>query len=156
MTTETLQGKPATQATIDYLTRLAAERDLDLNLLPNWPNLTQAAASWAIDVAKRHAVVTRPAAATPGYYRRGDEVYEVVANKSGTGTYAKILVVDGGRGRWEYAPGVGRTLAVLEPLTVEEAGRIGRRFGVCMICGRTLTNPESIEAGIGPICAGRL
>ena len=25
----------------------------------------------------------------------------------------------------------------------------------CFICGRTLTSPESIETGIGPICAGR-
>lgn len=27
--------------------------------------------------------------------------------------------------------------------------------GICAVCGRPLTNPESIEAGIGPICAGR-
>jgi hypothetical protein len=29
----------------------------------------------------------------------------------------------------------------------------GRLIGRCGICGRTLTDPESIEAGIGPICA---
>ncbi len=28
----------------------------------------------------------------------------------------------------------------------------GQRFGICSCCGRTLTNPESIELGIGPIC----
>ena len=28
--------------------------------------------------------------------------------------------------------------------------------GSCTCCGRTLTNPESLETGIGPICAGRL
>jgi hypothetical protein len=28
----------------------------------------------------------------------------------------------------------------------------GRMIGVCGICGRTLTDPESIEQGIGPIC----
>lgn len=27
--------------------------------------------------------------------------------------------------------------------------------GRCCVCGRTLTTPESIELGIGPICAGR-
>lgn len=27
--------------------------------------------------------------------------------------------------------------------------------GRCGVCGRTLTTPESIELGIGPICAGR-
>lgn len=31
----------------------------------------------------------------------------------------------------------------------------GRKFGICSCCGRTLTNPVSIEAGIGPICAAR-
>lgn len=29
----------------------------------------------------------------------------------------------------------------------------GRREGACAICGRTLTNHESIDRGIGPICA---
>lgn len=28
----------------------------------------------------------------------------------------------------------------------------GQRFGNCSCCGRLLTNPESIELGIGPIC----
>lgn len=28
----------------------------------------------------------------------------------------------------------------------------GKRFGVCSCCGRDLTNAESIERGIGPIC----
>lgn len=27
--------------------------------------------------------------------------------------------------------------------------------GHCCVCGRTLTTPESIEHGIGPVCAGR-
>ena len=27
--------------------------------------------------------------------------------------------------------------------------------GHCCACGRTLTTPESIESGIGPVCAGR-
>lgn len=31
----------------------------------------------------------------------------------------------------------------------------GRKTHHCGMCGRELTNPESIAAGIGPICAGR-
>lgn len=31
----------------------------------------------------------------------------------------------------------------------------GKRYGVCSCCGRELSNPESIERGIGPICAGK-
>lgn len=44
-----------------------------------------------------------------------------------------------------------------------EPGRIitsrGIRFqhvGKCCVCGRPLTNPTSIDAGIGPECSGRL
>lgn len=33
--------------------------------------------------------------------------------------------------------------------------RYGKEIGACGQCGRTLTKPESIEAGIGPICASR-
>jgi hypothetical protein len=31
----------------------------------------------------------------------------------------------------------------------------GKRTGVCSCCARELTNPESIERGIGPVCAER-
>lgn len=31
----------------------------------------------------------------------------------------------------------------------------GRRFGQCAICARELSNQESIDRGIGPICAGK-
>jgi hypothetical protein len=34
-----------------------------------------------------------------------------------------------------------------------EAVEFGRRTGVCSCCGRELTDPASIAAGIGPICA---
>jgi len=30
-----------------------------------------------------------------------------------------------------------------------------KEFGICCCCGATLTDPNSIEAGIGPICAGK-
>lgn len=33
--------------------------------------------------------------------------------------------------------------------------RYGRELGHCGICGRTLTDPDSIAAGIGPVCAGK-
>lgn len=31
----------------------------------------------------------------------------------------------------------------------------GKEWGTCCICSRTLTDPESVKAGIGPICAQR-
>ena len=31
----------------------------------------------------------------------------------------------------------------------------GLKLGICSVCGRPLSNPRSLEAGIGPICAGK-
>ena len=31
----------------------------------------------------------------------------------------------------------------------------GKKFGTCCLCGRELTNEESVELGIGPICRER-
>lgn len=44
---------------------------------------------------------------------------------------------------------------VIEAAANPEAAAVayGKRFGQCGCCGRELSNPESIERGIGPICA---
>lgn len=34
--------------------------------------------------------------------------------------------------------------------------RYGKEIGECGVCGRTLTDPESISAGVGPKCGARL
>jgi len=44
----------------------------------------------------------------------------------------------------------------LESNPAEIIRAIGREYGACCLCGQELSNPESIAAGIGPICAGRL
>lgn len=46
-----------------------------------------------------------------------------------------------------------RILTVMEKPD-EAAKEYGRRTGNCCVCGRLLTNEDSIEAMIGPICAG--
>lgn len=43
-----------------------------------------------------------------------------------------------------------------DPAVLEAAGRVyAMESGNCWVCGRELTTPESIEAGIGPVCATR-
>jgi hypothetical protein len=42
---------------------------------------------------------------------------------------------------------------VLRMLDEDELVQIGRRTGICCVCGKTLDNPQSIAAGIGPYCA---
>jgi hypothetical protein len=41
----------------------------------------------------------------------------------------------------------------VDPLTAAVA--YGKKFGRCSCCGKELSNPESIEAGIGPVCRGK-
>lgn len=48
------------------------------------------------------------------------------------------------------------TLAILSEIAADPAGQArlyGKRTGICCCCGRELTDPESIAAGIGPVCA---
>jgi len=56
-------------------------------------------------------------------------------------------------GSFEYAAGALRD--IVRPLTLEEAAAFGHETGRCCVCARELTDPASIAAGIGPVCAGR-
>lgn len=100
--------------------------------------------------------------AKPGYYMKPDGTYLVVVeNRAKTATYAKRLDVtpaaDGGRSRakWTYAPGEGREVAHMTPMSLTEAAKFGHLHGVCFVCCRALTDPESVKNGIGPVCAKR-
>lgn len=58
-------------------------------------------------------------------------------------------------GEFVYAGLATRFVKAEEKMTLEEAKKFGALYGVCCQCGRTLTKQESIDAGIGPICAGK-
>lgn len=60
-------------------------------------------------------------------------------------------VVDAGLSA-DWLPTLLRELDA-DPLTA--AKKYGKLSGRCCSCGRDLTDPDSIEAGIGPICAGK-
>lgn len=117
-----------------------------------------------------------------GYYKMegmpGDyDIYKVQTAYHGSGRrYAKQLVLDNisfaddafeklpdglkdGRtvytGRWVYKPGAIALLREEHRLSVEEAMEFGKLYGVCVRCGRTLTKEESIERGMGDVCAGK-
>jgi hypothetical protein len=89
----------------------------------------------------------------PGYYALNEEeIYEVVLSKAGR-KYAKLLNWD--TGRWNYEAGAITKLKPTMRMKLEQAAKYGKATGRCLVCGRELTNPESIELGIGPICASR-
>ena len=99
---------------------------------------------------------TKPA--EEGFYFKNGEVYKVQLAVHGSGKpYAKRLVVTEDKtGHWMMSPGTVFHLSPEDKLTAEKAKELGHLYGVCMICGRTLTNEDSIEAGIGPVCAKRM
>lgn len=159
----------ATGPQVALISRLVAERTpssfpaplVSMLVLVTNGTATKQQASWAIEnlfkVPKAEAAPRsneRPA--DLGYYLVDETVYVVVASKSSGKHYAKRMSVVGARGRWEYAHGMVYHLAGAHRLTVEEARVLGRSLGCCMICGATLTDPESVERGIGPICEQRV
>jgi hypothetical protein len=95
---------------------------------------------------------------TDGMYKDPDGViYKVQRALNGSGhLYAKRLVIGEGSGTFEYERGAISRLRLEWRMTVEEAAAFGRLYGWCCVCGRPLTDEQSIERGIGPVCAGRL
>ncbi len=57
---------------------------------------------------------------------------------------------------WHYLGQARYYLKGFRLLTADEAKAYGKIYGFCMICGRTLTDEESIKRGIGPICEGNM
>lgn len=104
--------------------------------------------------------VDRPAVtvAEQGWYDVDGTIYKVQIAVHGSGKpYAKQLIIDGpGEAHWEYVPGMITRLRPEQHLSVEAAAKYGTLYGVCVVCGATLTDEGSIARGIGPICTGRL
>lgn len=90
-----------------------------------------------------------------GMYRvENGTIYRVKKSNNSGMNYAMRLRTDGyNNGVWfEYAPGIIRTLTVHDRLTLDEAKRLGALYGSCIVCGRLLSDPKSVAAGIGPVC----
>lgn len=99
------------------------------------------------------------AALEPGIYQRDGAIFKVQAAIHGSNhLYAKRLIVPegGGKGRFEYEKGAVSRLQPEDRLSLADAKAFGAIYGVCCVCGALLTNEDSIEAGIGPVCAGKL
>lgn len=93
-----------------------------------------------------------------GMYRTDGVIYKVYRAVHGSGRMcAKELVVDGeGSAHFEYRGLATRFTKAADRMTLEQAKEFGAIYGVCCQCGATLTDERSIEAGIGPVCAGKI
>lgn len=94
-----------------------------------------------------------------GIYRVEHAIFKVQKSRETGNLYAKRLVIPqraGLKATFVYAAGAIRTLTVADRLTVEQAKALGHQYGICVVCGAELSDPKSVAAGIGPVCAKRV
>jgi hypothetical protein len=155
------QSQMASEKQIAFVGKLLAEKNLAM--IPELAaaikgalvdGLTKQGASAAIDallpLPKAPQVHEDGEAVGEGYYFVEGLIYKVQTSQSGN-LYAKVFSESG----YNYAPGAMRLIPTAQRLTLEQAAEAGVKTGRCVVCAKVLTNPESVEAGIGPICAGR-
>lgn len=167
MTTMTTDRR-ATDKQTAFLSTLLGEKDLTGTAFPAWTQdvcqeLTTREASAAIDAllklprARRTPDGGGGQEVSEGMWLVGasvatGRVFKVQAARGSGNLYAKELV----DGSFQYVAGAARTLARQgRKLTLEEAKAYGALYGTCCVCGRTLSDEDSIAAGIGPVCATR-
>lgn len=95
---------------------------------------------------------------TEGIYYFDGEIYGIVRAKGGAQRlYAKKLVVDSfGKASFRFAGGMMRKLLPEHKITREQAKEFGSLYGVCCRCGRVLSNDDSIDRMMGPVCYSKM
>lgn len=88
-----------------------------------------------------------------GFYVLDDVIYRV--RRSGRG-FLYALSHNRKTRTWDMARGMIKKLTPAMAITFEQACAYGVESHHCLICGKSLTNPESIELGIGPICRAKM
>jgi hypothetical protein len=162
----------ATEAQVRFIKNLESERKITAEAeavlkisrrLWKMEQFGKEAASTVIDalLACPKIEQAKPASEPPpeGMHRFDGMIYKVQRAVHGSGNlYAKRLVLGQDEfgdtsASFEYAPGAIKSLSESTRMTLDEAKEFGALYGTCCVCGRTLTNEDSIAAGIGPVCA---
>jgi hypothetical protein len=83
--------------------------------------------------------------------------YRVTTDKRNNRKVQRVL---GAPGDFRYMP-IPRTeaqkvITIIKDDPALHSQLFGHVVGACGVCGSPLTDPESIELGIGPICAGKM
>ncbi len=147
--------KPASDKQVAFLHTLISERVFEGAV--DFATLTSAEASSLItellnSPRKSGAVVER--VSEEGMYRNAEgDIFRVQKSRQSGNLYAKKLdIFDGG---FLYVQGAMRFIKPSDKMTLDEAKAFGVQFGICCWCGATLTDPVSVEQGIGPVCVKR-
>ena len=98
----------------------------------------------------------------PGVYELDGTIYVVKQTRDRQRLYAKRVVESAPRMTEDgevvgfdlvYAPGAIRRLRPEHRMTAARAEHFHIRYGRCLACGRTLKRAESVQRGVGPVCA---
>ena len=114
------------------------------------------------DQARAYVVNQAIAAAQPkpGIYVLADEAsiggrlhdegtpVKIQKSRSSGHLYAKVW--NHAARTFDYSPGTMRQ--AMRPMTLAEAEAFGKMYGVCVRCGRELTDPTSVARAMGPVC----
>lgn len=95
---------------------------------------------------------TNKLGAGAGFYINNLGVWKIQVAQSG---YLMAKKLDRATGDFEFVSGAVNKIRPETKMSLADAKRYGELYGRCIKCGRTLTDDESIAAGIGPICADK-
>lgn len=170
--------RPATDAQLVTLKRMISERDITaIQAAVDAARQSAMAGTFSLQDASHlfdlvkaqprkapEAELNRPAPLAPGVYRGSvtgegspSKLYRVYpARATDRPLLAKEIIHEAELIRFEYVGAARRFVDPSGRLTLEEAKEFGHQYGICVMCGARLTDPESVAAGIGPICAGKI
>lgn len=150
--------KMASDKQKDFVASLAADRGVEIDT----NDLTAEKAGKIIEDLLKNTPPRglRPKVASelePGIYRNSGGIHRVYKGRTSGRMLAKLLVGSSEEGwHFEYEGAAYRFVKAIDRMSLEEAKAFGADFGTCCVCAATLTDPESIRKGIGPICEGKV
>ena len=144
---------PASAKQLDFIRNLSAQRDGADSFLKTQPaldSLNAYQAKLVIDGLLALPAIKKEVAPV-GAYNHNGQIYSI--RESRTTNRRHAFEWDGEKAKWSYA-GWDITFAIKpdEILSLAEAMRFGAQTGVCVHCGRTLTNKNSVRYGMGDTC----
>lgn len=165
--------KPASDKQIAFLESLRASRtpDVDADAVREWAQqVGSKAVSAKIDELKAMPKVAVVKAGHQHADEPEDGIYYVPNAEGAPGDIFKVykmvhgsgrqgckkLVLEDDKGSFHYLGSAAKRLPkAARKMTLDEAKKFGAIYGFCVRCGATLTDDDSIAAGIGPVCAGK-
>lgn len=157
-----------TDKQVQFIARLVASRALDPRLTVMVDEARTAVMAGRFSSADASCVidnlldapekpVSRPVADEPeaGVYRdaagRLLRVYR--GQQSGRMLAKEVCVGEEYDVGYRYVGTAAGLVCEQQRLSLEEVGKMGIATGECIVCGRRLDDPESVDRGIGPVCA---